>query len=436
MDTEKIIKESMVNQPVINIGFIGSSSNGKSTIVYDITGESTQRHSDEILKNLSIKLGYANAKIYKCNTCNKPECYQSTPSSVYNYKCNICNNECVLVNHVSFIDCPGHNLLMATMLNGTSVMDYNILVESAVGERIPQLQTIEHFEVTNESNIPTSFICLNKMDQMVKNKLHVSKIVERIETFTKMYNKENIPIIPISGTLKINIDVVLEYISNMKIPKRDLNSHLKMLIIRSFDVNKEKTPIKDLKGGIIGGSIMKGIIKLNDEFNIYPGYVENENNIWYYKPLKTRALSISSNKNNLQYAIPGSSIGVQLDIDPSLTGDDELIGNVIYGIENKNVYVYHEITLKYKKTVKKMTEFMNEYIELNKNNKIKINANANNIESVIKTIDEEYMTILLDKPICLEIGDVVTISKIKNNSKDIIIYGKGVFINGEKCVLL
>ena len=33
-----------------------------------------------------------------------------------------------LVRHVSFVDCPGHDILMATMLNGAAVMDAALLL--------------------------------------------------------------------------------------------------------------------------------------------------------------------------------------------------------------------------------------------------------------------------------------------------------------------
>ena len=33
-----------------------------------------------------------------------------------------------LIRHVSFVDCPGHDILMATMLNGAAVMDAALLL--------------------------------------------------------------------------------------------------------------------------------------------------------------------------------------------------------------------------------------------------------------------------------------------------------------------
>lgn len=48
-----------------------------------------------------------------------------------------------LVRHVSFVDCPGHDILMATMLNGAAVMDGAMLLIAA-NEPCPQPQTSEH----------------------------------------------------------------------------------------------------------------------------------------------------------------------------------------------------------------------------------------------------------------------------------------------------
>ena len=44
-----------------------------------------------------------------------------------------------LLRHVSFVDCPGHDILMATMLNGAAVMDGALLLIAA-NEPCPQPQ--------------------------------------------------------------------------------------------------------------------------------------------------------------------------------------------------------------------------------------------------------------------------------------------------------
>lgn len=436
---DEFINETMENQPILNIGIIGHVANGKSTFVERISNEKTQRFSDEKVNNITIKLGYANAKIYKCPSCPKPVCYQSTESSFYQHLCKRCNKECKLITHISFADCPGHHSYMATMLNGTCVMNYAIVIESATNDKIPQIQTMEHFEITQESNIPIALVCLNKLDLMIKQKNKVPNIIERMNDFVESCNCNKIPIVPISGTLGVNIDVILEYIANMQIPKKILTKNFKMTVIRSFNINREKTLIKDLKGGVIGGSILNGIIEIGDELMIYPGYtVKNTNGDtnWYYSPLKSRALSIHSGKINLKYAITGGLIGIQLDIDSAFTTNDGLVGNMIYP-KDKQVKVYEEIKLKYKKLTRKLTEYISNYSsKFTQEDKIQINANSNNISCKIKNINKDYIELVLDEPICLEEGDFITISKIRENNTDIDIFGKGIFESGKEAKLL
>lgn len=70
--------------------------------------------------------------------------------------------------------------------------------------------------------------------------------------------------IPISAQLRYNIDAINEYIvKKIPIPPRDFTADARLIVIRSFDVNKPGTEIKDLKGGVAGGSILQGVIKVN-----------------------------------------------------------------------------------------------------------------------------------------------------------------------------
>ena len=62
-------------QATINIGTIGHVAHGKSTVVKAISGVNTVKHMDEQVRSITIKLGYANAKIYKCPKCPNPEAY-------------------------------------------------------------------------------------------------------------------------------------------------------------------------------------------------------------------------------------------------------------------------------------------------------------------------------------------------------------------------
>ncbi|MBI2126986.1 MAG: translation initiation factor IF-2 subunit gamma, partial [Thaumarchaeota archaeon] len=109
-------------QPETNIGTAGHVDHGKSTIVEAITGVWTSAHSEELRRGITIRVGYADASIYKCPNCPAPQNYSTSP------KCPNCGTEGELRRVISFVDCPGHESLMANMLSGAAVMDGAVLV--------------------------------------------------------------------------------------------------------------------------------------------------------------------------------------------------------------------------------------------------------------------------------------------------------------------
>lgn len=74
----------------------------------------------------------------------RPACYKAYGSSKEDAPaCDVPGFEggaMELLRHVSFVDCPGHDILMATMLNGAAVMDGAFLLIAA-NETCPQPQT-------------------------------------------------------------------------------------------------------------------------------------------------------------------------------------------------------------------------------------------------------------------------------------------------------
>jgi translation initiation factor 2 subunit 3 len=74
--------EIISRQATINNGTNGHVAHGKSTVVKAISGVQTVRFKNELIRNITIKLGYANAKIYQCDSpeCPRPTCYRSYKS--------------------------------------------------------------------------------------------------------------------------------------------------------------------------------------------------------------------------------------------------------------------------------------------------------------------------------------------------------------------
>jgi translation initiation factor 2 gamma subunit (eIF-2gamma) len=71
------------------------------------------------------------------------------------------------------------------------------------------------------------------------------------------------PMIPFSALAKYNIEVVCEYITkNIPVPVRDFTSPPQLIVIRSFDVNEPGCEVDDLKRGVVGGSILRGVLKV------------------------------------------------------------------------------------------------------------------------------------------------------------------------------
>lgn len=173
----------MQRQPIINVGQIGHVANGKSSLVKGLTAKATQQFSKEKERNITIRLGYANAKIWRCNNCASPQKFSASDSAIMQKNCTECGSDLELVNHISFVDCPGHNELTSTMLNGSSVMDYAVLVEACNNQAVPAPQTAEHLVATRSSNIPTCMVIMNKID-LVKKEVTKAQI-DKIRTYVK-----------------------------------------------------------------------------------------------------------------------------------------------------------------------------------------------------------------------------------------------------------
>ena len=160
--------------------------------------------------------------------------------------------------------------------------------------------------------------------------------------------------------------------------------------------------------------------------------ISKTNNSWTYKPLKAKALSIASGDVQLDYAISGGLIGVQLDIDPALAGNDKLVGQIMIPDEESNMKVlkvFEEIYVKYDKIGDVNIE---EYINVD----LLLNINANNINGKLE-MENDLMKFKLDKPVCVELGDKITISKTTksvDSTMKIIAYGN--IVNGKNCSMI
>jgi translation initiation factor 2 subunit 3 len=312
--------KALPKQPEVNIGTIGHVDHGKTTLVQALTGTWASRHSEELKRGITIKLGYADMPIYKCLKCPPPKNFTIHPV------CENCKSEAEFVRAISFVDAPGHEALMATMLSGAAIMDGAILVIAA-DEPCPQPQTREHLAAAEVSGIKNLIIVQNKID-IVDNKRALESYKE-IKSFVKGTVAENAPIIPISAQRGINIDVLLEAIQTIiPTPKRDPNLVPLMYIIRSFDINKPGTAIDSIEGGIIGGTIVQGKFSVGEEIEIRPGIMTEREGKTVYDPLISEIVTLHAGEQLVQEATCGGLVGVGTLLDPSYSKADGLTGSI------------------------------------------------------------------------------------------------------------
>ncbi len=315
--TRKKINDVFI--PKMNIGIFGHVDHGKTTLTEALTGRWTDTYSEEMKRGITIRLGYADLTLYKCPDC-KEHPYSSTEISP------ICMKKCNPIRTISIVDAPGHETLMATVLSATSIIDGALLVIAA-NEPCPQPQTAEHLTALEIAQIKNIIIVQNKVDLVTPQE--AIKNYEQIKKFVKGTIAENAPIIPVSAQQRINIDALLEAIDkNFKERERE-SGNGEMLVARSFDVNKPGMRPKELIGGIIGGSIIKGSFKVGDEITILPGIEIKDG----WKPLKTKITSMEKNKIKMKEASAGGLVGISTKLDPSLTRGDRLSGSFV-GISN------------------------------------------------------------------------------------------------------
>ncbi len=115
------------------VGTAGHIDHGKTSLVRALTGVDTDRLKEEKARGISIELGYA---------------YTPLPSGEI----------------LGFVDVPGHERLVHTMVAGAGGIDYALLVIAADDGVMPQ--TREHLAILELLGITRGAIALTKIDRV------------------------------------------------------------------------------------------------------------------------------------------------------------------------------------------------------------------------------------------------------------------------------
>jgi translation initiation factor 2 subunit 3 len=298
---------------------MGAFISHNTTTVQAITGVWASAHSEELRRGITIKVGYADAAFYRCPNTPPPEGFSTSP------KCPVCGRETKLLRAVSFVDCPGHESLMTNMLAGAFLMDGALLVIAA-NESVPKPQTREHLQALQMLGMKKIVIAQNKVDLVTAPE--AKKNFDQISKFTEKTVAEDAPVIPISAQQRLNIDALIEALEEViPTPKRDVNADSLMYVVRSFDVNRPGAEISNLSGGVLGGSLTRGQLRVGDEVELRPGMVEERSG--KYVPVITRISALQTGAGSTERVGPGGLVAVGTHLDPTFTKGDQMVGSVI-----------------------------------------------------------------------------------------------------------
>ena len=401
-------------QPEVNIGTLGHVDNGKSTIVQAITGIWPARHSEELKRGITIRIGYADAAIYRCPSCEEPFNYTTEE------KCPRCGSKTEFVRAVSFIDCPGHHSLMVTMLSGAALFDGAIFVAD-VRHKFPQPQDREHLQAAFIMGVKNMIFAQNKIDLVDKER--ALENYEEIKSYIKGTIVEDAPIIPISGQHVVGVEPLLWAMEKfIPTPPHDLTKPFRMPILRSFDVNPPGTPGDKIRGGVIGGAIIQGVVRVGDEIEIAPGVKVGE--AGKYESLVTEVVNIRAGGRNVEEAKSGGLTGIETKLDPALTKSDGMIGNMA-GSPGTLPPTRYTLSLEYD-----LFEYVVGVQERIKVNPISVkeplvlNVYSAVTSGVVTKRSGDRIEVALRRPVVAMDGDKVSISRMIGSAWRLIGYGK------------
>jgi len=387
-------------QPEVNIGMIGHVDHGKTTLTKALSGEWTDKHSEEVKRGISIKLGYADVAFYKCKGCGEFGTAEN---------CN-CDSETEYVRSVSFVDAPGHETLMATMLSGAALMDGALLLVAA-NEKCPQPQTKEHLMALSIVGIERIIIVQNKIDIVTRDQ--ALENYKQIKEFVKGTIAENAPIIPVSAHHDVNIDKLVEAIEKHIISEihRDKDAPPLMHVARSFDINSPGASPNEVKGGVIGGSLIQGTLKVGDEIEIVPGRKVEAAGKQSWERITTKIVSLQAGGKKANNVFPGGLIAIGTSLDPAITKSDGLTGRMI-GTPAYLPSVVHDFKMKtilLDRVVGTASDLKVE--DIKSNEPLMLSIGTATTVGVVKSARNESAEVVLKIPVCVVKGQRVAISR-------------------------
>lgn len=225
------------------VGTAGHIDHGKTTLVHALTGVDTDRLAAEKLRGISIELGYA---------------YQPLADG----------------GVLGFIDVPGHDRFIHTMLAGAAGIDCALLVVAADDGVMPQ--TREHLSILDLLGIKRGAVALSKIDRV--EPARVSEVGRELHRLLAGTALAGMPVFPVSATIGQGIDALRAHlhVAAQAMPQATGAGGFRLAVDRSFTLRGA--------GTIVTGTVFAGSVQLGDELVVTPSG----------KPVRLRSLHVMS----------------------------------------------------------------------------------------------------------------------------------------------
>ena len=214
------------------IGTAGHIDHGKTSLVRALTGVDTDRLKEEKARGISIDLGFA---------------YLPAPDGAV----------------LGFVDVPGHERFVHTMLAGATGIDFVLLVVAADDGVMPQ--TLEHLAIVDLLGIGHGVVALTKADLVApERRAQVAADVARMLAATPLAGAAVLPVSTVTGE---GIEDLRRHLLDAAAAfgRRAARGRFRLAVDRSFTLAGT--------GTVVTGTVLSGAVAVDDRVVVSPGGV-------------------------------------------------------------------------------------------------------------------------------------------------------------------
>ena len=215
------------------IATAGHVDHGKTSLVKALTGVDTDRLPEEKERGLTIDLGFA---------------YHDLGDGTL----------------TGFVDVPGHERFVRTMVAGVSGIDFVLFIVAADDGPMPQ--TAEHLSILDLLGVRRGVVALTKIDRVPQSRVEV--VSEQIVALLAKSGLEQAPILPVSALTSDGVDALRDALCEAAraATPRQTSGNFRLSVDRSF--------LLEGAGRVLTGTIFSGQVVSGDRLRLAPSGVE------------------------------------------------------------------------------------------------------------------------------------------------------------------